>query len=99
IYSSSPRDAVEGLRTLDELLAMNPLTKVIIVSGNSERQNALRAMERGAFDIFPKPISLDDLKVVLQRAYRRVALEKESADERSLGNSVPFESIIGSSPS
>src|SRR5688572_23651932 len=47
-----PRDAIEGLRTLDELMAKNPLAKVIIVSGNSERQNALRAFEKGAFDIF-----------------------------------------------
>src|SRR3972149_6442154 len=94
----SPRDAVEGLRALDELLAINPLTKVIVVSGNSERQNALRALEKGAFDIFPKPINLDELKVVLQRAYRRVEMERESAEERDLGGAVPFASIVGTSP-
>ena len=93
----SPRDATEGLRALDELLAINPMTKVIIVSGNSERQNALRALEKGAFDIFPKPINVDELRIVLQRAYRRVEMERESAEERSLGT-VPFETIIGSSP-
>src|SRR5690349_10817496 len=47
-----PRDAVEGLRTLDEMVSRNPLMKVIIVSGNSERQNALLALEMGAFDVF-----------------------------------------------
>src|SRR5437868_3400124 len=41
----SPREATEGLRALEELIAKNPNVKVIIVSGNSERQNALRAME------------------------------------------------------
>jgi two-component system, NtrC family, response regulator len=93
----SPRDAVEGLRTLDEMVSKNPLAKVIIVSGNSERQNALVALEKGAFDIFAKPINLDELRVVVQRAFRRVEMEKERVDERSLGQRLSFESIVGSS--
>src|SRR4051812_41920180 len=92
----SPRDAVEGLRTLDEMVSKDPLTKVIIVSGNSERHNALLALEKGAFDIFAKPINLEELRVVVQRAFRRVQMEKERVDERSLGQRLSFESIIGS---
>src|SRR5215467_9225875 len=84
-----PHDAVEGLRTLEDLIARNPLIKVIIVSGNSERQNALRALEKGAFDIFAKPINIDELKIVVQRAYRRVELEKQSLEERNLGSRLP----------
>jgi len=53
-----PRDAVEGLRTLEEAIARNPLIKIIIVSGNSERQNALRALDKGAHDIFAKPVNI-----------------------------------------
>jgi two-component system, NtrC family, response regulator len=93
-----PRDAVEGLQTLDEMIALNPLAKVIIVSGNSERQNALAAIEKGAHDIFPKPVDLSELKVVLHRVYRRLQLEKESIEERNLAQRVSFEDIIGSSP-
>ena len=93
-----PREAVEGLLTLDELIALNPLVKIIIVSGNSERQNALRAIEKGAHDIFPKPVDLDALKVVLNRVYRRLELEKESIEERNLAQHVSIEEIIGQSP-
>jgi two-component system, NtrC family, response regulator len=93
-----PREAVEGLQALDEMIGLNPFAKVIIVSGNSERSNALAAVDKGAHDIFPKPVDLDELKVVLHRVYRRIELEKESIDERNLAQSVSFEEIIGSSP-
>src|SRR5262245_60424304 len=92
-----PRDAVEGLRTLEEAIARNPLIKVIIVSGNSERQNALRALDKGAHDIFAKPVNVDELKVVLQRVYRRVQMERESLEAQAWGDGVPFENMIGSS--
>jgi two-component system NtrC family response regulator len=93
-----PREAIEGLAALEELLTESPLAKVIIVSGNSERQNALRAVELGAHDIFPKPVDLDELSIILKRVYRRLQLERESQEERSLASKVSFEDIIGSSP-
>jgi two-component system, NtrC family, response regulator len=93
-----PREASEGLAALEEILAINPLAKVIIVSGNSEKQNALRAVEMGAHDIFPKPVDLDELSVVLKRVYKRIQLEMESLEERILAAQVPFEDIIGTSP-
>ena len=92
-----PREAVEGLAALDELIALNPLVKVIIVSGNSERANAFRAIEKGAHDIFPKPVDLDELKVVLGRVFKRLALENESIEERRLAQRVSLEEIIGAS--
>jgi two-component system, NtrC family, response regulator len=94
----NPREAVEGLRALDELIALNPLVKVIIVSGNSERQNALRAIEKGAHDIFPKPADLDALKIVLARVFKRLELEKESIEERQLALRVSLEEMVGQSP-
>ncbi|MBN2318027.1 MAG: PEP-CTERM-box response regulator transcription factor, partial [Acidobacteria bacterium] len=93
-----PREATEGLQALEELIGLDPLVKVIIVSGNSERQNALAAVEKGAHDIFPKPVDLDELKVVLRRVYRRINLEKENIEERHLAQRVSFEEIIGASP-
>jgi two-component system NtrC family response regulator len=93
-----PREAIEGLRTLEELIARNPLVKVIIVSGNSERQNALQALEKGAHDIFAKPVNLDELRVVLQRVYRRVEMERESIEDRALIQRLSCENMIGSSP-
>ncbi len=92
-----PREASEGLAALDEMLAANPLAKIIIVSGNSERENALLAVSKGAHDIFPKPADLDELKVVLNRVFKRLRLEKESIEERALARRVSFDKIIGSS--
>jgi two-component system, NtrC family, response regulator len=92
-----PREAVEGLRILEEVIATDPLIKVIIVSGNSERQNALRALEKGAHDIFAKPVNVDQLKVVLERVYRRAEMERESLEEQSLTKRVSFEGMVGSS--
>jgi two-component system, NtrC family, response regulator len=94
----SPREASEGLLALEQMIAHDPLIKVIIVSGNSERHNALRAIEKGAHDIFPKPVDLDELKVVLRRVLRRIELELESIEERNLTRSLPVEEIIGASP-
>jgi two-component system, NtrC family, response regulator len=93
-----PREAMEGLQALEEMIGLNPLAKIIIVSGNSERHNALAAIDKGAHDIFPKPVDLDELKVVLHRVYRRISLERENIEERNLAQRVSFEDIIGSSP-
>jgi two-component system, NtrC family, response regulator len=93
-----PREAMEGLTAIEDLIAQDPLVKVIIVSGNSERKNALLAVEKGAHDIFPKPIDLEELKVVLHRVYKKVELEKENLEEQNLLLEGAFENIIGSSP-
>ncbi len=92
-----PREAVEGLTALEEFIAIEPLVKVMIVSGNSDRKNALLAVEKGAHDIFPKPVDLDELRVVLKRVFKRVQLEVEGIEERQLAERVPLEQIIGSS--
>ncbi|MEM8883299.1 MAG: PEP-CTERM-box response regulator transcription factor [Planctomycetota bacterium] len=89
-----PRQAKEGLATLEGILQIEPATKVIIVSGNAERANAVRAVERGAYDIFPKPIDLDQLSTVLDRVLRR--MELDIAAKRS-ARGTAFEGIVGSS--
>ena len=50
-----PREAEEGLKTLREILSFDHRIKVIIVSGNTEKGNALKAIDMGAFDFFMKP--------------------------------------------
>lgn len=64
-----PDTVQEGIRTLKELLRISPELKVIIVSGQDERQNAVMALEEGAFDFLAKPYELEELKVVLKRAF------------------------------
>ena len=70
--------ASEGLKALDAILNRAPETKVIIVSGNADRAVALSAVERGAFDFISKPVEIDVLKLIVQRAMRMYELEKEN---------------------
>ena len=56
--------ASEGLKTLEEILVASPRTKVIVVSGNADRANAVKAVGKGAFDFIQKPIDIDVLKLV-----------------------------------
>jgi two-component system NtrC family response regulator len=93
-----PREASEGLAALEQILATDPLAKVIIVSGNSDRQNAVAAIARGAHDVFPKPIDLDQLRVVLARAHSRLELEVESRQQTDTEPSEGFGTILANSP-
>ncbi len=63
-----PSAGPEGLDLLDEIVEKQPNTKVIMVTGNDSRENALTAIRRGAVDWYAKPIELEELRVILKRA-------------------------------
>src|SRR4030066_810010 len=50
-----PRGAGEGLKALEEIGALDRLAKVVIITGNREKENALKAVEGGALDFFVNP--------------------------------------------
>ncbi|HWU26299.1 MAG TPA: PEP-CTERM-box response regulator transcription factor [Rhizomicrobium sp.] len=85
-----PDGATEGLKTLNEILAVAPDTKVIVVSGNAVRKNAVDAVGRGAFDFIAKPVDIDELKLVIARARRMKSLEEENRALRSEGAKESF---------
>jgi two-component system, NtrC family, response regulator len=90
--------STEGMRTLEEMLHTNPSVKIIVVTGNPERQNALKAIEQGAYDFQNKPINVEELKIVLRRAYNLYTLEKElKALQFQKEQKHAFEGIIGES--
>ncbi len=92
-----PDGSTEGLNLLGDILEIDKKIKVVIVSGNSEREVALRAISKGAYDHFGKPIDIDELKYVLKRAHYVFSLEKEYHEmEMALHRSIDGE-IIGSS--
>ena len=70
-------NASEGLATLREILHLQPMTKVIIASGNQERKNALEAIAIGAYDFCTKPVDLDVLKIIIERAWSNYQLQDE----------------------
>lgn len=95
----SPRRGEEGMRALGEILAFDPEAKVIVVTGNQDREYALEAIGQGAFDYFLKPADIEELKTVLKRAFHIASLEKENVG-RDHGTGPPlFDEIIGESPS
>ena len=56
-----PEGVEEGLTTLQEILKLSPHTKVIVVTGNGDQVNALRSVDRGAYDFYQKPVDTDTL--------------------------------------
>lgn len=91
--------ASEGLAILRETLQLNPMTKVIVVTGNSDRVKAVAAIESGAYDFIEKPVQLDVLKVVLQRALYLASLERDSRAVPKQIDQAVFNGLVGTSPS
>ena len=73
-----PDGSSEGFATLEQILALAPHTKVIVVTGNNDRENAVRAVGMGAYDFFNKPINAELLGFLVNRAYRMHELETEN---------------------
>ncbi len=71
-------NASEGLRTLREILRVAPMTKVIVITGNDDREVAVRSVGQGAFDFYEKPIDPDVLRLIIARAHRMHELETEN---------------------
>ncbi|MHB8257750.1 MAG: PEP-CTERM-box response regulator transcription factor [Acidiferrobacterales bacterium] len=73
-----PNGSSEGFATLEQILQVAPRTKVIVVTGNDDRENAVRAVGMGAYDFFNKPINAELLGFLVNRAYRMHELETEN---------------------
>jgi two-component system NtrC family response regulator len=72
--------------------------KIIVITGQGEKENALKAVGEGAYDFFSKPIQIEELKVVLHRAFYVSQLEREHRDLRKKLSAEPFEGMLGTSP-
>lgn len=88
-----PDGTEEGFAVLREIIKLKPDTKVIVASGHGARESALGAIELGAWDFYQKPVDIDELGLIVRRAFHVHALETEnqrlnmraSADHRTLG--------------
>ena len=70
-------NASEGLNTLQEILELAPATKIIVVTGNDDREHAIQSVALGAYDFYQKPIDTDVLNLIIDRAFQLSYLEKE----------------------
>ncbi len=93
-----PNGPSEGLRLLEELLTHDPTMKIVVLTGNSDHENAIRAVQLGAYDYYLKPVDLSELSSILQRACRLSRLDREAlgATAAPLPSS-PSAEIIGES--
>lgn len=92
-----PDGASEGLAILREIIEVNPLAKVIVVTGNSDRANALAAIASGAYDFIEKPVQLDMLEILLQRAAYLANVEQENRALLERAGHNDLEGLVGSS--
>ena len=73
-----PNGVSEGFATLETILSLKPETKVIVASGHGARDSALRAIASGAYDFYQKPVDIDQLGLIVRRAYQLHGIETEN---------------------
>jgi len=84
----------EGMATLKEILSLAPRTKVIVVTGNADRDSAVKAVGFGASDFYQKPLDTDVLRLIVDRAFRIHALEEQNRALRDSQANSPLKGII-----
>ena len=92
-----PDGTTEGFRTMSEILTLKPDTKVIVASGHGARESALMAIALGAYDFYRKPIDIDELGLIVGRAFHLHAIECENRVMEERGGAV-IGSIISAAP-
>ena len=93
-----PAEVVEGFATLAEMVSKDPFLKVIIITGRGEREHALKAVGEGAYDLLYKPVQIDELKVVLKRAFYVSSIERENRLPQKHAGNDGFQGMLGGSP-
>jgi two-component system NtrC family response regulator len=89
-----PSGVLEGFATLREIISVAPHTKVIVVTGNADKDNALRAIGLGAYDFCQKPLEIDVLRLIVDRAFGLHDLERQNRELASVHASTPLTGIV-----
>lgn len=92
----NPNDTTEGMSTLAALLTLDRSAKIIIISGQSDRENAVRAIGAGAYDFLSKPLDVEQLRLLLQRCFFVSELERDYRQLQDEERPGMFEGILGS---
>ena len=93
-----PNRCDEGLQALSDTLAVDSTAKVIVISGQSEKQNAIEAVGAGAYDFLCKPVEMEELRLLLRRCTHVLELEKEYQRLQQSQRHDVFENMLGTSP-
>ncbi len=89
----------EGFAALDQMLKLKPDTKIIVASGHGAKESALRAISAGAWDFYQKPVDIDELHLIVRRAFhvRQLELANERLQRPDAGGELLLGSIITAS--
>jgi two-component system NtrC family response regulator len=93
-----PGTPEEGLAALSEMAALDPHAKIIIISGQAEKTNALQAIGAGAYDFLTKPVQVEELKIILRRTFHVASLERDYRELQARLQADTFEGLLGASP-
>jgi len=93
-----PDGATEGLATLQQILALAPDTKLIVLTGNQDHTNAVKAIGMGAYDFHQKPFDPEMLGLVVERAFYLHALQQENRRMQQIQADSPLSGIIARDP-
>lgn len=93
-----PGGVTEGFVVLQDILSFAPQSKVIVITGNDDKVNPVRAVGLGAYDYYQKPIDPEILSFVVARAFRLSALEEENRKLKRMHVSNPVDGVIAASP-
>jgi two-component system NtrC family response regulator len=95
-----PDGVTEGFATLETILSLKPETKVIVASGHGARDSALRAISSGAYDFYQKPVDIDQLGLIVRRAFQLHDLELENRrlEERAGDDRTVLGTMITAAP-
>ncbi len=88
----------EGFATLEQILEIDPHIKVIVVTGQEERENAVKAIGLGAYDFYSKPFEAEIISLIVNRAFRLLALEEDNLRLQATSVHEPFDGVIACSP-
>jgi two-component system NtrC family response regulator len=93
-----PDGTEEGFAVLEQILRLKPDTKVIVASGHGARESALKAIAMGAYDFYRKPVDIDDLGLIVARAFHLHEIECENKRLETGAPSAVLGSIVTAAP-
>jgi two-component system NtrC family response regulator len=93
-----PDGSTEGLATLQQILALAPDTRVIVLTGNQDHNNAVKAIGMGAYDFHQKPVDPEVLNLVIQRAFFLHNLQQENRRMQQSQADSPLAGVISRDP-
>ena len=95
-----PDGTTEGFATLDEMLRLKPDTKIIVASGHNAKESALHAISAGAWDFYQKPVDIDELHLIVKRAFhvRDLEMANQKLQQPDSKGELLFGSLVTASP-